>query len=197
MASRAVLSALGIGVCAVIVAAVPGSAASADRSAFVARAAEALGGAAPPARREDDHRGRLRRDRLHERRRQHLGVPRRAAEVGQRPGLREDHRPRARPDAGAAAQSSELRLRRPGGLSRRAEPGGRRFSTATSPTTRRPNGRPVRASDQAARARRLDMLNNPVALVRAALDPSARGQQRPSRGIAAACRHHACRPARR
>ena len=33
-----------------------------------------------------------------------------------------------------------------------------------------PNGRVVRADDQAARARRLDMMNNPVALVRAALD---------------------------
>ena len=37
-----------------------------------------------------------------------------------------------------------------------------------------PNGRRVRASDQAARARRFDMLNNPVALVRAALEPSTR-----------------------
>jgi hypothetical protein len=37
-----------------------------------------------------------------------------------------------------------------------------------------PNGARVRASDQVARARRLDMLNNPVALVRAALEPSTR-----------------------
>jgi hypothetical protein len=36
-----------------------------------------------------------------------------------------------------------------------------------------PNGRSVRANEQAARARRIDMLNNPVALVRAALNPSA------------------------
>ena len=36
------------------------------------------------------------------------------------------------------------------------------------------NGRAVRAGQQAVRARRLDMLNNPVVLVRAALDPSAR-----------------------
>jgi len=36
-----------------------------------------------------------------------------------------------------------------------------------------PNGRAVRANDQAARARRIEMLGNPVALVRAALDPSA------------------------
>jgi glyoxylase-like metal-dependent hydrolase (beta-lactamase superfamily II) len=37
-----------------------------------------------------------------------------------------------------------------------------------------PNGRPVRAGGQAVRARRFDMLNNPVALVRAALETSAR-----------------------
>jgi hypothetical protein len=36
-----------------------------------------------------------------------------------------------------------------------------------------PNGRLVRATDQAAGARRLDMMNNPVALVRAALDRPA------------------------
>ena len=36
------------------------------------------------------------------------------------------------------------------------------------------NGRAVRAGQQAVRARRLDMLNNPVVLVRAALDSSAR-----------------------
>ena len=35
------------------------------------------------------------------------------------------------------------------------------------------NGRPQRAGDAAVRARRLDMLNNPIALVRAALDPAA------------------------
>src|SRR6185369_5478497 len=37
-----------------------------------------------------------------------------------------------------------------------------------------PNGRAVRAGGQAVRARRFDMLNNPVALVRAALETSAR-----------------------
>ena len=37
-------------------------------------------------------------------------------------------------------------------------------------TTARPNGRVVRASDKRPAARRLDMMNNPVALVRAALD---------------------------
>jgi hypothetical protein len=37
-----------------------------------------------------------------------------------------------------------------------------------------PNGRPVRAGAQAARARRFDMLNNPVVLVRAALEASTR-----------------------
>jgi hypothetical protein len=36
------------------------------------------------------------------------------------------------------------------------------------------NGRAVRAGDQAVRARRFDMLNNPVVLVRAALDTAAR-----------------------
>ena len=36
------------------------------------------------------------------------------------------------------------------------------------------NGRSVRAGDQAAQARRLDMLNNPAVLVRAALEPSTR-----------------------
>jgi len=36
------------------------------------------------------------------------------------------------------------------------------------------NGRAVRAGDQAVRARRFDMLNNPVVLVRAALDAAAR-----------------------
>ena len=36
------------------------------------------------------------------------------------------------------------------------------------------NARPQRAGDAAVRARRLDMLNNPIALVRAALDPGAR-----------------------
>jgi glyoxylase-like metal-dependent hydrolase (beta-lactamase superfamily II) len=41
------------------------------------------------------------------------------------------------------------------------------------------NGRMVRANDQAARARRIDMMNNPVALVRTALDrPSAVGNLR-------------------
>ena len=45
-----------------------------------------------------------------------------------------------------------------------------------------PNGRMVRANDQAARARRLDMMNNPVALVRAALDrPAAVSNPRASR----------------
>src|SRR5580765_2928824 len=42
-----------------------------------------------------------------------------------------------------------------------------------------PNGRMIRANDQAARARRVDMMNNPVALVRAALDrPAAVGNVR-------------------
>ena len=36
------------------------------------------------------------------------------------------------------------------------------------------NNRMVRANDQAARARRIDMLNNPAVLVRAALDPASR-----------------------
>jgi glyoxylase-like metal-dependent hydrolase (beta-lactamase superfamily II) len=37
-----------------------------------------------------------------------------------------------------------------------------------------PNNRMARANDQAVRARRVDMLNNPVVLVRAALEPSSR-----------------------
>jgi hypothetical protein len=37
-----------------------------------------------------------------------------------------------------------------------------------------PNGRAVRAGEQATRARRFDMLNNPVVLVRMALEPSTR-----------------------
>ena len=45
--------------------------------------------------------------------------------MDQHSGVRKDHRSRARPDAGAAAQSSELRLRRPRGLSRRHERGRR------------------------------------------------------------------------
>src|ERR1041384_3242589 len=36
------------------------------------------------------------------------------------------------------------------------------------------NNRMVRANDQAVRARRIDMLNNPVVLVRAALEPSSK-----------------------
>jgi glyoxylase-like metal-dependent hydrolase (beta-lactamase superfamily II) len=36
------------------------------------------------------------------------------------------------------------------------------------------NGRPLRAGDTAARARRIEMLNNPVVLVRAALNPAAK-----------------------
>ena len=47
-----------------------------------------------------------------------------------------------------------------------------------------PNGRPVRAGLQAVRARRLDMLNNPAVLVRAALDPAARvGAVRSEAGV--------------
>ena len=47
-----------------------------------------------------------------------------------------------------------------------------------------PNGRPVRAGTQAIRARRLDMLNNPAVLVRAALDPAARvGAVRSEAGV--------------
>jgi Metallo-beta-lactamase superfamily len=37
-----------------------------------------------------------------------------------------------------------------------------------------PDGKPARAPQAAVRARRLDMLNNPVSIVRAALDPAAR-----------------------
>ena len=47
-----------------------------------------------------------------------------------------------------------------------------------------PNGRMVRAGAQAVRARRLDMLNNPAVLVRAALDPAARvGAVRSEAGV--------------
>ena len=37
-----------------------------------------------------------------------------------------------------------------------------------------PNGKPVRAGEAAARARRIDMLNNPLVIVRAALNPSTK-----------------------
>ena len=86
--------------------------------------------------------------------------------------VREDARPRAPAHARSSAQSSELRLRGGGGLS-----GGANAATAyldgDVAYNGGPNGRLVRATDQAAGARRLDMMNNPVALVRAALDRPA------------------------
>ncbi len=53
------------------------------------------------------------------------------------------------------------------------------------------NGRMVRANDQAARARRIDMMNNPVALVRTALDRPSAVEQLARGVVVAARRHHA------
>ena len=125
MTSRAALLALALGCLRAASAAVRRGAA-AKRVRRVRRARRRSAGRCRSAARREDHHGRrLRRGRLHERRRQHLGVAGRATEVGEHSGIREDHRSRARPDAGAAAQPPELRLRGARRLSRRAESGGR------------------------------------------------------------------------
>ena len=154
-------------------------------------AAEALGGAGRLRADKNDRRRRLRRDRLHEWRRQHLGIRRRAAEVDQRARVREDASTSS--TGGCAFGSATIRTSSSPGSA--GYLGGANAATAyldgDVAYNGGPNGRLVRANDQAARARRIDMMNNPVALVRAALDRPAAVEQLAHGVVVAARRHHA------
>ena len=147
MTSRAVLSGFGIAVCAIF--SVPFLAAQPrGPEAFVALGGRGARRRRAPARRQDDRGGRLRRGRVHERRRQHLRVAGRAAEVGA--AFRTTRR---RIDL----EHGRMRVRQRNhqnfvfaglaGYLGGAEPGGRVLSTATWLTTwRRTAGRYAPAS---------------------------------------------------